>query len=222
MSTFRGASALSVAVVLLAVTGCHSSGSKAAAGSPSTTSTTPRIILPSDATSPSATAAAPAGAPASTASPPSASPASPTTTSGSGSKGSKSKDPCVLITGSDIAKVTGLSVGPPRPSDVGTQKLCSYSHTDPNQDNEFAVLVTVVRDPQTRDNMEYGRKLAAGVTTAVPGLGTDAYWDENMATLYVLAGSQVFEVAFGGNNEAVDARAKASSIAVARIALTRL
>ncbi len=43
-----------------------------------------------------------------------------------------------------------------------------------------------------------------------------------MVTVYLLAGSRVFEVAFGGANEAIDANAKASSIAVARTALARL
>ena len=206
------------AVLLVSLTGCRGSSTPAAPSTAATTSAASDIILPSDAASVTAgpTAATPSSAAADTTTT-SANSTAPTTTA---AHSSGSKNPCLLVTGGDIAKVTGLSVGAPRTSEVGASTLCSYSHQDSDQDKEFAVLVTAVHDSENRADFELGRTTSGA--SAVTGLGSDAYWDDRMDTMYVLQGSFVFEVAIGGSNEAIDAAARSECSALARLALTRL
>jgi hypothetical protein len=131
-------------------------------------------------------------------------------------------DPCNLVKAADIQSVVGLPVDAPRSSDAGISRLCSYAHSDTDEDNTFAVGVTVVHDPENRSDFELGRQVLPSAS-AVPGVGDDAYWNPDMQTIYVLKGGLVFEVVLGGANEKIaDTDAQANATALARIAVTRI
>jgi hypothetical protein len=125
---------------------------------------------------------------------------------------SKLPSPCRTITTSEIAGVLGGNVNagvvleswPP---------LCQFV-----LDAQLRTYLYISDDSASTGKTDYDRKRSISSTTqAVDGIGDQAYWQSDLATLHVLSGATHVAVAFGGTPAPEAARDKA--IALARVIL---
>jgi predicted small lipoprotein YifL len=117
-------------------------------------------------------------------------------------------DPCAVLTRDDIAAALGLQLDEavhesfPRPN-------CRYGI------GEGAVVVYVFADTSAKSGFIAGKNIQAAHSTAVTGLGNDAFWAPDLKVLNVLKGNVYFTVQFLGLRSASLEAAKALAHKVA-------
>jgi hypothetical protein len=123
-------------------------------------------------------------------------------------------NPCRTITNTQVAAVVGGTVS----AGVALESwppLCQFV-----LDEQRRTYLYVSDDAGPTGREDYDRKRAtSSATQAVDGIGDQAYWQPDLASLHVLGGATHVFVAFGGTPAPEGAKDKA--IALARVILPR-
>lgn len=127
------------------------------------------------------------------------------------------KKPCDLITLADANKALGVTLVT-KQSNVeisGINYNCVYQDA-----NGHRVQVVVSEAPQTVDQLT---QFSSHAATEVPGVGDKAYWNHDMATIFVSDHNVGYSVGvFDDHLTLGDAKVKAAATALGKIAAGRL
>jgi hypothetical protein len=104
-------------------------------------------------------------------------------------------DACSLVTKAEVEAVLKQPVQEPAKSQDGNITNCKFG--------TFWVSLTTGSDVATaKQDHEFNKTVTSAAQQAVPGLGDDAFWNERVQGLWVLAGANQFSIQRAPNVQA--------------------
>jgi hypothetical protein len=189
--------------VAVGVSGCKSSGSnsgaKATAASTAGAAASPSAAASSSAAGSSSAVASSGGS-----------------ADNGGATGGSVKDPCVLVTASDVAAVLNVSIQPSTSSFTGVEQACPYD--SPEDSAGDATVVTVTDRLIDKAGFEASIKQNTGAVSPLAGVCQDAYKSGSVVLAWkngTEVDSRIFGMPAGG--DAVAAGTKLVTDACAKL-----